>query len=763
MPHPHLDSLPPAPEGALPATLAWAWALVGHRLRAMQLDGVAPRPDDPWPGLVVSPLVAEMRLAERPPAEPSVSAQALLELAARRVAEAAAMLAEAQTGESRAPIFALQRTFGLDDAAWVALVLALAAELDPDMAATLAWLQGSYEKRHPTPAFVADTIGDPALRLRIRAWFEPDGPLLARRLIELDTARPFESLLHRPFRLQARVVRFVNGDTAIPPEFATCFTLVEPEAPTHPLVIGAAEQAAWDRFRAFATRGAAELAHGLVAVMRGPEGVGRRRWFAEAARTAGWRLLVCDLPALARVQPQLDQAIAVALREATLQRAALFLKGWQELVDTVPNAAPDASPELARQRRHRDLVDVFGRAFATHPGLIGLGLETREQALPEFARGLEVFDVPLPSVPSRHALWLDALPPEMLASGLDPEQLAQRFGLTAGRIRLAVSEARESVRREGRSDVGADDLAAAIRQQVQTRMGGIATLRRSTETWDDLVTTPEVEMQLRELCHRYRFREQVMDGWGLRRRFASAFGLSALFEGPPGTGKTMSAGLVAAELGLDLYQVDLSQIVSKWVGETEKNLSKVFDEAERSGAMLLFDEADSLFSKRTSVSSANDRYANLEVNYLLQRVERFTGVAVLTTNFSESIDTAFARRLSMRVTFTAPGIPERTRLWESMLNQPGLPMGRWDAEGLATEFDFAGGLIRNAVLRAAFFAASRGILIDDALLRLSARIEMKEKGLLIRGNPHEELTALLTGRGSGGKRATPPRRPGSMR
>jgi hypothetical protein len=733
----------------------------------MQVDGLAPRPDDPWPGLVVSPLVAEMRLAERPLAPPDASAEALLELAGRRVAETSVMLADAQKQEPRAPVFALQRAFGLDDASWVAFAVALAAELDPDMAATLAWLQGSYEKRHPTPAFIADTIGDPGLRLRIRSWFEPDGPLMSRRLIEFDTARPFESLLHRPFRLQARVVRFAMGDSGIPPELVTCLKLVEPEAPMSRLVIGAAEHVAWDRFRAFATRPPAELASGPVAILRGPEGVGRRRWFAEAARTAGWRVLVCDLAQLARVQPQLEQAIAIALREASLQRAALFLTGWQELIDAVPNMTPDASPELARQRRHQEIVDIFGRAFATHPGLVGLALETREQALPEFARGLEVFDVPMPSVPSRAALWADALTPEMLASGLDPEALARRFGLTAGRIRAAVAEARETVRRTGGTDVGADDLAGAIRQQVQTRMGGIATLRRSTETWDDLVTAPEVEMQLRELCHRYRFREQVMDGWGLRRRFASAFGLSALFEGPPGTGKTMSAGLVAAELGLDLYQVDLSQVVSKWVGETEKNLSKVFDEAERSGAMLLFDEADSLFSKRTSVSSANDRYANLEVNYLLQRVERFTGVAVLTTNFSESIDAAFARRLSMRVTFTAPGIPERTRLWESMLAQPGLPMGTWDAEALATEFDFAGGLIRNAVLRAAFFAASRGIRIDEALLRLSARIEMKEKGLLIRGNPHEELTALLTGKAAGAKAPAPPilprRPPGSMR
>jgi hypothetical protein len=464
-------------------------------------------------------------------------------------------------------------------------------------------------------------------------------------------------------------------------------------------------------------------------------------------------VLLCDMGELSRRRSPKDVDITLAevVREGRLHGAVLVLSDWEELVDPVLRlgAPEDASPELLRARRHAELVALFDRLLAAHPLLVALALPeagATPHLLPEFQRGLELFEVPAPSPNARRRLWSRALTPAMKAAGIDPRSLALRFQLTPGRILDAVESAAEAVRRQGRDEVVDDDIGAAIRQQVQVRMGGIATLRRPTETWDDLVTSPEIEIQLRELCHRYRFRDKVMDGWGLRRRFASAFGLSALFEGPPGTGKTMSAGLVAAELGLDLYQVDLSQIVSKWIGETEKNLSKVFDEAERSGAMLLFDEADSLFSKRTSVSSANDRYANLEVNYLLQRIERFTGVAVLTTNFADSIDSAFARRLSMRITFASPGIPERERLWSSMLAEPGLPLGDFDALALAEDFDFAGGLIRNAVLRAAFFAASRNILITQELLVLSARIEMKEKGLLIRGNPHVELIELLTDR-----------------
>ncbi len=728
------------------AVLAWAWALIGHRMRAMQLDGVAPRPDDPWPGILVSPLVAEVRLSGRPVPPPESDAETLLRDAAVAVTEARARLEAAARQDPTAPVLALREAFGLDDVAWVAVAIAMAAELDPDVGATLAWLQGSYEKRAPTPAFIADVVGAPELRARIRLHFQVGAPLLTHQLIELDAARPFEALIHRPFRLQHRVLRLVLGASGLPPELQPAMRLSDPHAASPELVITSAETTAWDRLRAIAARPLASLTRGPIIVLRGPHGVGRRRWFSEIARCAGLRVLVCDLAALSRIEPRAESAFALALRESLMQRAALFLTGWPELVDALPSAGPETSPEVLRQRRHAELAETFGRALEGHPGLVGLSLDSPETPLPEFSRGLEVIDVPSPSVTARARLWELALTPSMKAAGLDPATLAPRYGLTAGRIRDAVVEAEEDVRRRGGREVDPDDLSAAIRRQVQSRMGGIATLRRSTERWGDLITAPEVEMQLRELCHRYRHREKVMDGWGLRRRFASAFGLSALFEGPPGTGKTMSAGLVAAELGLDLYQVDVSQVVSKWVGETEKNLSRVFDEAERSGAMLLFDEADSLFSKRTSVSSSNDRYANLEVNYLLQRIERFTGVAVLTTNFSESIDTAFARRLSMRVTFPSPGVAERTRLWVSMLDQPGLPRGDFDPEGLATDFDFAGGLVRNAVLRAAFFAASRGLVVDDDLLRASARIEMKEKGQLIRGNPHEELMHMLAER-----------------
>ncbi len=222
-----------------------------------------------------------------------------------------------------------------------------------------------------------------------------------------------------------------------------------------------------------------------------------------------------------------------------------------------------------------------------------------------------------------------------------------------------------------------------------------------------------------------------MRSWGFERKLAYGRSVSALFSGPPGTGKTMVATLIAKKLGLELFRVDLSRVVSKWVGETEKNLGRAFDEAKRSQAILLFDEADSLFAKRTEVKSANDRYANLEVNYLLQRLEAYDGVVLLTTNAQSTIDDAFKRRLRFRVEFPMPDAEERARLWRSMLPS-GAPVDiDINFDQLARRFEMAGGYIKNAVIRAAYLAAATPRKrITQAIITLAATLEWEDMGNL---------------------------------
>jgi SpoVK/Ycf46/Vps4 family AAA+-type ATPase len=225
----------------------------------------------------------------------------------------------------------------------------------------------------------------------------------------------------------------------------------------------------------------------------------------------------------------------------------------------------------------------------------------------------------------------------------------------------------------------------------------------------------------------------VLDEWGFARKGGKGVGVSALFSGAPGTGKTMAAGLVAQELQLDLYQIDVSRMVSKWVGETEKNLARLFDAAEAGHAVLLFDEADSLFAKRTEVKSSNDRYANLEVNYLLQRMEAFDGISILTTNLETAVDEVFRRRLAFRLHFPVPEPAERERLWKVMLPAEAAVAPDLDFASLARRYEMSGGYIRNAVLRAAYLAAGDGAPIAMTHLLRAAALEYAAMGKIAYG------------------------------
>jgi SpoVK/Ycf46/Vps4 family AAA+-type ATPase len=243
-----------------------------------------------------------------------------------------------------------------------------------------------------------------------------------------------------------------------------------------------------------------------------------------------------------------------------------------------------------------------------------------------------------------------------------------------------------------------------------------------------LVLPDEVIDTLRDMIAMVRERAQILERWGYQRHLGISRGVAGLYSGEPGTGKTMAASVVASELGLELVRIDLSAVVSKWVGETEKNLGKIFDEAQDAHAMLLFDEADSLFGKRTELKSAQDRFANLEVNYILQRMESFDGVSVLTTNAESSIDPALQRRLNFRIRFPEPEVEEREKLWRQLLPPATGLHAAVDFKALAERFDMTGGYIKNAVVRAAVIAARAGRAMVAEDLWMGAHHEYVEMG-----------------------------------
>ncbi|HEX8953844.1 MAG TPA: ATP-binding protein, partial [Polyangia bacterium] len=315
-------------------------------------------------------------------------------------------------------------------------------------------------------------------------------------------------------------------------------------------------------------------------------------------------------------------------------------------------------------------------------------------------------------------------------------ELASLYRVGVGAILRCADGARLRARVRAASSGGVVspvDVAGAVRAEFETDLGTVATKVDVSQTWEDLVVPDETGRTIAELVDQLRHRSTVLGRWGFQRKLGKGLGTTALFSGEPGTGKSMVAGLIARELGLDLYQIDLSRVLSKWIGETEKNLAKVFDAAETGHVVLLFDEADALIGKRTAdVKSANDRYSNIETNYILQRLEAFHGVAILTSNLESSIDPALSRRLSFELRFPFPDEEQRAEIWRRMLPAE-LPLqGEIDFAQLATRFELAGGHIRNIVLRAAYLAASDGTDgLGMAHLLRAAEYEYRDHGMLI--------------------------------
>jgi SpoVK/Ycf46/Vps4 family AAA+-type ATPase len=336
-------------------------------------------------------------------------------------------------------------------------------------------------------------------------------------------------------------------------------------------------------------------------------------------------------------------------------------------------------------------------------------------------------EVPALSATEQHGVWLSALGDAGAGLNGQIELLSSQFNLTADAIHRAAADAR------GRTEPGdAAELPVRLgralwdvcRELARPRLEDLAQRIDSAPAWDDLVL-PEAQRQvLREIGAHVRQRAVVYERWGFAKRGARGLGISALFAGASGTGKTMAAEVLAHDLGLDLYRIDLSGVVSKYIGETEKNLRRLFDAAEAGGAILLFDEADALFGKRSEVKDSHDRYANIEIDYLLQRIEGFTGLAILTTNLKSALDTAFTRRLRFVVDFPFPGTPEREAMWRRALPAE-VPVEELDY-GRLGRLGLTGGAIHNIALNAAFIAAQDGGVVRMPALLEATRMELRK-------------------------------------
>ena len=580
------------------------------------------------------------------------------------------------------------------------IAMLLAAELDPASRAMVCYLRG--EPRATLSVGVLLLVIGVENRAQLLAALGTGAPARRFRLFDVID-RASEAFASATVRPSPRLLRWFASTGGLDNAIGSFVVLAEPAAAR---ALPSAAATALEHPIESVSKFLANQPSGalLDLVLRGPNGSGRREVLIEVCRRLECPLLVVSTKSL-REQIDPVEAASALLCEAALLRAHVLLENADEL---------EASDDQTRRLR---------AVLATSPRPLVLSTSLHSQA---GARKRIVIEIPVPPAHTRAELF------EQL--GLAPplaEQAGSLYQIGIGAI-LRIHEASRVTSTIVGGETTAEQLAAMVRNEFEEDLGTIATRVEVTQTWNDIVLPEECGTTIRELVNQVRHRSTVLGRWGFQKKLSRGVGTIAMFCGQPGTGKSMVAGLVARELGLDLYQIDLARVMSKWVGETEKNLGKLFDAGEAGHALLLFDEADALLGKRTAdVKSGGERFANMETNYILQRFEGFHGVAILTTNLESSIDTALSRRLSFKVEFPFPDKAQREEIWRRVIpaQVPIEPNVRFDV--LAAELELSGGFIRNIALRAAFLAAEgNGRLTMQHFLQ-AATSEYRDRGKLV--------------------------------
>ena len=643
-----------------------------------------PEPDDRFRGLYISDVQVD-RLLD--PLRPDLGLAAVDPDAATefRALEERADVAERDAADLR--LRRLARGFGLDEFDVEVLLVALAPDLDPRFERLYGYLHDDISRRRASAGLALELCGPAGRSLTVdgaaRARLGPHGSLVAGGLLVLED--PDRPILTRALRVPDRVVAFLIGDDA--PEAALGSVLVpdsgEAEQPVPGAKLGPVARVIETGARLIYLR-ERPGASGLVAA-------------ASAFGSLGRPIVALDLRRL----PAGDEGRPIPLlaaREARLCDAGLVVGPIDDLAERDPAAL--------RAYAETPTTVVLVGARSWDPGW-------SREATPT----IEVLPV---DIAERERHWSAALVGDQ-PEGIDAVGLTRAFRLAPDQIERAARAARLHAVAAGRS-LEAEDIRYGARSQNAAGLERLARRLEPRAGWADIVLPPIVLSQLKELTDRARHRDRVIDEWGMGTTATRGRGVTGLFAGDSGTGKTLSAEVIAGDLGLDLYVIDLSTVVDKYIGETEKNLDRIFSEADRVNGVLLFDEADALFGKRSEVKDARDRYANVEIAYLLQRMERFDGVAILTTNLRANLDEAFLRRLDAIVDYPLPEEEDRLRLWRLHV-KGGIPLGDdLDLEFLAGRFKLSGGNIRNICIAGAYFAAA-----DDRALAMSDLIRATER------------------------------------
>ena len=658
-------------------------------------------------GLVISSSDIDQLFTRRPD-EAVASAMAAFDVSYRQ-AEVAVQEAE-ETAEAVGllpRLVRLRKAFRLNTFEYDSFLLCLAPSLDLRYERIFGYIQDDVTVRRPTVnAILQVMVGESEDRLRLLPAFLKNSRLLQHRLVRTshDADDP-GSLLSRQLVADECVVAWLLGQYE-PEARLQQFIELHPPEPTEEdrLLAGAA----WEAVFGAVNGQTVTLFHGQDMGIQ----IATARLLSASVALP---LMTFDLALAVAAGVPTYAALSTVIRDACLTGSMLFIQGWDVCLTSITPA-----PDLVKL--------LFG---AGCPLIVSSEKEWHSNGI-ERPDSIMRFTLPPPTYRQRLEFWKYYInnihfP---VVEGLDAQPIASQFALTSRQIQDSVATARDAALQRNEI-IQRRDLIAAARTHSSPNLSGLAQKIEPRYDWDDLVVPDDQKAMLREMVQTVKGRGVVMEEWGVGRKLKTSAGVTVLFAGPPGTGKTMAAEVITSDLGLDLYKLDLSMVVSKYIGETEKNLGRIFDEAQSSSAVLFFDEADAIFGKRSEVKDSHDRYANMEVSYLLQRMEQYDGVTILATNLRANMDEAFTRRMQFIVDFPFPDEDERLYIWKTLFPVDLPQAADIDLRLFASRFKLAGGNIRNILVSAAYLAAANGGQVTMDHLLHTTRREMQKMGRLV--------------------------------
>lgn len=613
---------------------------------------------------------------------------------------------EANKAEEGSRLALLKRIFELDPFEYDTLLICLALSLDLRYERIFGFLQDDVTRKEISINLLLDLLcPSSSERFSKLHDFSNDGRLFRHYLLERRSGEPAAPLLKQTLSIDPAIVVWLLGKYQPQAQLRKHAKLLEAEA----------MKKKKEKNKRFIDDKDKKLENAIklenpFLVFSGPDELSQQAAAEFYAAALKRPLLKVNLQgALTDNSPQ--RVLRLALRDARLTQAIPYFYGCDALL--VNGALP--STLLKELCAYPLSVIVAGQANWLPQGI------DRE-------RSLFYLTFPLPDYKQRKDLWSYFLPSDVNSKELKLNTLTAQFQLSTEQIRDAVALAQDYA-------LGGQKLAGSLwkaaRLYSSPKLSGLADKIEPRFKKSDLVLPEDQTKLLDEIVDTVRNRSVVLEEWGLGETLVSSSGVTVLFAGPPGTGKTMAADVVAGQLGVDLYKIDLSRIVSKYVGETEKNLGGLFDEAANSSAILFFDEADAIFGKRSEVRDAHDRYANIEVSYLLQRMESYNGVSILATNLRANMDEAFTRRLQFAVDFPFPNQTQRKKIWETLLEAiPSDKKEELKLEKMA-QLRLSGGSIRNIIVNAAYLAAADGGILRKKDLDRATRREFQKMGRLM--------------------------------